>query len=144
MHSLCEHGRVYDAFELLTRLENEGISPDTITFNILISGLRKQGKLEEAIELLDRMMLKGLYLENLMEEVDLVLQHMVRQCGGRLRSQRQQQQKSLKQDRNYIKPADHSSFFIPREQRSGNQLLGAEKLLSHQFRIISRQEVGNP
>ncbi|XP_059663694.1 pentatricopeptide repeat-containing protein At4g01400, mitochondrial-like [Cornus florida] len=58
MHGLCGHGRIEEAFGLFERMEREGIEPDTITFNKLISGLRKQGRVKEGIKLLDKMRLK--------------------------------------------------------------------------------------
>ena len=43
---------------MIKRMENKSINIDTVTFNILISRLRKQEKIVEA-ELLEKMRLKG-------------------------------------------------------------------------------------
>ncbi|GAV84323.1 PPR_2 domain-containing protein [Cephalotus follicularis] len=40
MHGLCEGGMVEEAFGLFDRMERDGIDPDMITFNIVISGFR--------------------------------------------------------------------------------------------------------
>ncbi|XP_037492833.1 pentatricopeptide repeat-containing protein At3g14580, mitochondrial-like [Jatropha curcas] len=60
MHYFCAKGRsIRPLWLLLERMENEGIEADTITFNILISGLRKQGRIEDGMELLQKMKLTG-------------------------------------------------------------------------------------
>ncbi|XP_047322406.1 pentatricopeptide repeat-containing protein At3g14580, mitochondrial [Impatiens glandulifera] len=60
MHGLFERRRFDEAFGLFERMEKEGIELDTIAYNTLIWGMRKQGgKVEEGVELLRRMRFKG-------------------------------------------------------------------------------------
>ena len=59
MHYLCAKGDISKTFHMIKRMKNEGINVDTVTFNILISGLRKREKIVEAKELLEKMRLKG-------------------------------------------------------------------------------------
>ncbi|KAF3787048.1 Pentatricopeptide repeat-containing protein [Nymphaea thermarum] len=49
----------HEAFQLYERTDRAGCHHDTITFNILISGLCKQKRVAEAMDLLDKMKGKG-------------------------------------------------------------------------------------
>ncbi|KAG4123075.1 hypothetical protein ERO13_D11G302000v2 [Gossypium hirsutum] len=42
-------------------METEGIDADAVSFNILISGLRKQGRIDEGVKLLEIMKKKGCF-----------------------------------------------------------------------------------
>ncbi|EPS67170.1 hypothetical protein M569_07606 [Genlisea aurea] len=56
MHKLCDLTRVDEAFDLLREMEaKHNIEPDSIVFNILISGLRKNKRIGQAIETFNRM-----------------------------------------------------------------------------------------
>ncbi|KAK6934090.1 Pentatricopeptide repeat [Dillenia turbinata] len=46
-------------FEFFEKMEKAGVDPDAITFNIIISGLRKEGRFEEAVNLFNKMGHKG-------------------------------------------------------------------------------------
>ncbi|GAU48909.1 hypothetical protein TSUD_99660, partial [Trifolium subterraneum] len=66
MHGLCEKGMVDEAFELLERMQKEKICVDVMVFNVLINGLRKKRRIDEAIErfeegktVVEKMILKG-------------------------------------------------------------------------------------
>ena len=71
MHYLCAKGDVSKAFQMIKRIKNEGINVDTVTFNILISRLRKQEKIMGTKELLEKMRLTGSYQEVLYGLLDV-------------------------------------------------------------------------
>lgn len=59
MHAMCEKGMVDEAFGMLERMEREGVCADAVVYNVLISGLRKVGKVEEAKEVLEEVMVRN-------------------------------------------------------------------------------------
>ncbi|KAB2616092.1 pentatricopeptide repeat-containing protein [Pyrus ussuriensis x Pyrus communis] len=101
MHGLCVNGKVDEAFGLLKRMENEGIVPDTIMFNILIAGLGKRGLIRRFYIVFSKgvgpsfasykALIHGLCKENLVQDVDWGLEQMICDkvffrrwgCGGR-------------------------------------------------------------
>jgi pentatricopeptide repeat protein len=50
---------VDEAFGLLERMQKEKICVDVMVFNVLINGLRKKGKIDEAIEVLEVLMMRN-------------------------------------------------------------------------------------
>ncbi|KAH0986186.1 hypothetical protein GBA52_013363 [Prunus armeniaca] len=60
VEQLCESGLILKAYKLLTLLADSGVTPDIITYNILINGFCKAGNINGAFKLFKDMQLKGL------------------------------------------------------------------------------------
>ncbi|KAB2636965.1 pentatricopeptide repeat-containing protein [Pyrus ussuriensis x Pyrus communis] len=60
VEQLCESGLILQAYKLLMKLANSGVTPDIITYNILINGFCKDGNINGAFKLFKDMQLKGL------------------------------------------------------------------------------------
>ncbi|ONI11768.1 hypothetical protein PRUPE_4G124200 [Prunus persica] len=60
VEQLCELGLILKAYKLLTQLADSGVTPDIITYNILINGFCKAGNINGAFKLFKNMQLKGL------------------------------------------------------------------------------------
>ncbi|KAI3719986.1 hypothetical protein L6452_20893 [Arctium lappa] len=58
--ALCKDGKVDFAIEIFNHLSFEGCSPVLITYNTVINGLSKIGKIGQVIMLIDKMNQKGL------------------------------------------------------------------------------------
>ncbi|KAL8128813.1 hypothetical protein V2J09_017968 [Rumex salicifolius] len=57
---LCESGFYLKAYRLLTKLADNGVLPNIITYNILINGMCKRKNIHGAFKLLKELQLKGL------------------------------------------------------------------------------------
>ncbi|XP_016648808.1 PREDICTED: pentatricopeptide repeat-containing protein At1g79540 isoform X2 [Prunus mume] len=60
VEQLCESGLILKAYKLLTQLADSGVTPDIITYNILINGFCRAGNINGAFKLFKDMQLKGL------------------------------------------------------------------------------------
>ncbi|EYU29501.1 hypothetical protein MIMGU_mgv11b021218mg [Erythranthe guttata] len=58
LDSLCKTHMIAEAFSFLRAMEDKGVSPNTITYRILINGLCKDGKLKHAKNLLNGLLSK--------------------------------------------------------------------------------------
>ncbi|KAL2922515.1 hypothetical protein RDABS01_014006 [Bienertia sinuspersici] len=58
---LCDSGLYLKAYRLLTKLADNGVLPNTTTYNILINGMCKSWNINAAFKLLKELQLKGQY-----------------------------------------------------------------------------------
>jgi pentatricopeptide repeat protein len=62
---MCKDKLVDDAFDLYSEMVAKRISPDVVTYSTLISGFCIVGKLKEAIDLFNTMILENINHESL-------------------------------------------------------------------------------
>ncbi|KAK4352683.1 hypothetical protein RND71_028201 [Anisodus tanguticus] len=59
VEKLCESGKILKAYKLLMQLADFGVTPNIVTYNILINGLCKSGKMNGAFKLFEELQVKG-------------------------------------------------------------------------------------
>ncbi|KAF9623566.1 hypothetical protein IFM89_003356 [Coptis chinensis] len=60
IHVLCAVGKVDDATRIFSKMQHNGIHPDTVICNSLLDGMFKARKLKEACQLFERMVQDGI------------------------------------------------------------------------------------
>lgn len=60
LDSYFKEGKVQEAMNLLSEMQEKGCGPNDVTYNVLINGLSEKGELDKAQELIKEMSRSGL------------------------------------------------------------------------------------
>uniref|UniRef100_A0A0A9H9R2 Pentatricopeptide repeat-containing protein n=1 Tax=Arundo donax TaxID=35708 RepID=A0A0A9H9R2_ARUDO len=63
LKGLCDDGRSLEAFELLRTMAGDGDETNVVSYNAVIDGHFKDGKVEDAVKLFDEMCDQGVSLD---------------------------------------------------------------------------------
>ncbi|KAK1307355.1 Pentatricopeptide repeat-containing protein [Acorus calamus] len=82
--NLCRSGNVGKAYKLLEELANSGVAPDVTTYNILINGLCKAGRMDGALKFFKELQIKGYSLtrQKVTQAIRIWLDFLSQRDGG--------------------------------------------------------------